>query len=158
MTTASRTRTRGGGPGAGTRQPDLGAMAREAVVGFLHEASSAGAEPQADRGALAVGDAGAQAGAASATALQRIETLAAKIEADIAAALQTQAELEAGAGAAAEAAIYAAQSSWNAAAAAAESDRQTKISLRKVARYVTITIALLIITLLAIGLTATGAR
>jgi hypothetical protein len=158
MTTASRTTNRGGGRGAATRQPDLGAMAREAVVGFLHEASSATVQPQADGGTLAVGGVGAQAGAASAAALERIEALAAKVEADIAAALQTQAELEAGAGAAAEAAIYAAQSSWNAAAAAAESDRQTKISLRKVARYVTITIALLIITLLAIGLTATGAR
>ena len=159
MNKATGTKTHAGTrTGAGSRQPDLGVMAREAVVSFLREASAATAQRQAARDDEAAVPTVAGPAATGAAALERVEALAGKVEADLATALAAQAELQAGAGAAAAAAIQAAQSSWNAAASAAESDRQAKISLRKVVRYVSITIVLLLITLFFIGLTAGAAH
>jgi hypothetical protein len=86
-----------------------------------------------------------RAAAAGAATLERIEQAAAKVEADIAAALQAHAELQAGAGAAAEAAVRAAQEAWVSASSAAESERQAKISLRRVVRWVAVTIVLVAI-------------
>jgi hypothetical protein len=172
--------------------PDLGALARAAVVRYLHDASNTAAEQEitlAD-GAVTdanladttqagdtVGDDAREAGrifaaadeeqttgsaaaaagrfvaesdawraaAASVAALDRIESAAARVQADIAAALRAHADLQAGAGAAAEAAVRAAQSAWVAAGTAAAADSSAKISLRKVEHYVTITVALVVI-------------
>jgi hypothetical protein len=108
--------------------PDVGVLAREAVIGFLHDASKATADREAQRAAVAATDAEAtvtapagnaagsvgsvawRAAAISVAALDRMEAAAAKVEADIAVALRAYAELQAGAGAAAEAAVHAAQS------------------------------------------------
>jgi len=99
-----------------------------------------------------------KAAAVSVATLDRIEAMAAKLEADISAAHRAQAELQAGAGAAAEAAVRAAQVAWVAARGAAESDRQAKISLRKVARYVEVTIVLLVMTMIIFVVVATSAH
>jgi hypothetical protein len=175
---------------APARPPDLGALAREAVVGFLHDASMATAQRETTRtggaatdvaaatggavtGGAATGNAvtdGAsktvshsvaesaawRAAAVSVAALDRIETTAAKVEADIAAALQAHAELQAGAGTAAEGAIHAAQSAWVAANSAVEADSRAKIALRRVEHYVSITVALLVIAIIVLGVTATS--
>jgi hypothetical protein len=155
--------------------PDLAEAARRAVVTFLHDAAAATAERESGRAlptAARPGAAQAQASvpdepiqwstpaggrldlpestavraaAAGVATLERIEQAAAKVEADIAAALQAHAELQAGAGAAAEAAVRAAQEAWSSARSAAESDRQAKISLRRVVRWVTVTIVLVAI-------------
>jgi hypothetical protein len=97
-----------------------------------------------------------RAAAAGVATLERIEAAAAKVEEDIAVALQRQAELQAGAGEAAETAIRAAQESWRAARSAAESDKQARISLRLIARYVTITMALLFVAIIVLLVTATA--
>src|ERR1700733_14711408 len=116
---------RGGRKQSGTAPhgpPDAGVLAREAVIGFLRDASKATAAREAAR-ADAAAEATAAAGstepaagpvaaqsaawrlaAVSASALDRIEAAAAKVEADIAVAHRTYEELQAGAGAAAEAA------------------------------------------------------
>ncbi|HET7018391.1 MAG TPA: hypothetical protein VFI65_31015 [Streptosporangiaceae bacterium] len=97
-----------------------------------------------------------RAAAAGVATLERIEAAAAKVEADIAAALQTQAELQAGAGQAAEAAVRGAQEAWLAAHSAAESDKRARISLRLVARWVTVTMALLFVAIVLLVVTATA--
>ena len=179
------------------RPPDLGALAREAVVGFLHDASMATAQREATRADGAVTDVAAatatptgnavtgnavtgsavtgsavtggareaashsgaesaawRAAAISVAALDRIEATAAKVEADIAAALQAHAELQAGAGTAAEGAIHAAQSAWVAANSAVEADSRAKIALRRVEHYVSITVVLLVIAIIVLVVTA----
>ena len=67
-----------------------------------------------------------QAAAASIATLDRIEKAAAKVEADILAALRIQARLQAGAAVAAETAVRAAQVAWEAADAAVEAETRTK--------------------------------
>jgi hypothetical protein len=99
-----------------------------------------------------------RAAAAGVATLERIEAAAAKVEQDIAAALQAQADLQAGAGQAAEAAVRAAQESWVAARSAAESDKRARISLRLVARWVTVTMALLFVAIVILLVTATTAH
>ena len=177
--------------------PDLGALAKDAVISFLHDASTATAERAATRaeagaaGTSAAATAGAgpgQAGGISAAdepqfgptagdagraeaesiawraasvslaTLDRIETAAASIEADIRAALQTQADLQAGAGAAAEAAVSAATSAWQAAGTAVAAEGKVKIAVRRVEHIFTITIILLIIAtiLVVVGATPLG--
>ena len=96
-----------------------------------------------------------RAAAARAATLERIEAAAAKVEEDIAAALHAHAELQAGAGQAAEAAVRAAQEAWVAARSAGEADKRARISLQRVARYVTITMALLFIAVIILLVTAT---
>ena len=176
--------------------PDLGALAKDAVISFLHDASTATAERAAARAetagpappAATVGAGPGQAGGTSAAdepqsgqpaadasraeaesmawraasvslaTLDRIETAAASIEADIRAALQTQADLQAGAGAAAEAAVSAATSAWQAAGTAVAAEGKLKIAVRRVEHIVTITIILLIIAtiLVVVGATPLG--
>jgi hypothetical protein len=99
-----------------------------------------------------------RAAAASVATLERIEAAAAKVEADIAAAHAAHAELQAGAGAAAEAAVRAAEEAWASASSAAESDVRAKISLRHVARWVIVTIVLVIIAAGILVASATTAR
>jgi hypothetical protein len=109
----------------------------------------------ADR--LAVAESAAvRAAAAGVATLERIEAAAAKVEQDIAAAHQAQADLQAGAGQAAEAAVRAAQEAWVAARSAAESDKRAGISLRLVARWVTVTMALLFVAIVILIVTATA--
>jgi hypothetical protein len=99
-----------------------------------------------------------QAAAMSVATLDRIEAMAAKLEADIATAHRAQADLQAGAGHAAEAAVRAAQAAWRAAREAAESDKQAKISLVKVGRYVEVTVVLLVISMIIFVVVATSAH
>jgi hypothetical protein len=106
-------------------------------------------------GPVAAESAAVRAAAAGAATLERIEAAAAKVEQDIAAALQAHADLQAGAGRAAEAAVRAAQDAWVAAGSAAESDKRARISLRLVARWATITMALLFIAIVILVVTAT---
>jgi hypothetical protein len=160
--------------------PDVGALARQAVISFLNDASKATADREAARagasgtGAVVavtvatepvamprdeisvVGEVGAEseawrAAAISVAALDRIEAAAAKVEADIAVALRAYAELQAGAGAAAEAAVHAAQSAMASAGTAVEAERQVGISLRQVRQYVVITVALVIVVIIVLA-------
>jgi hypothetical protein len=185
-----------------TGAPDLAAAARDAVVGFLHDASFGTVEGEADQAASAVTTATAHAAAApqsaakrstheaeghvaegtvaaappasaasaarqlaaesaarraaasSVATLDRVETMAAKVEADIHDALLVQTELRAGAGAAAEAAVCAAQSAWVAAAEAAEAERQVKIAGRLITRHLVAAAALIVIAITLFALIA----
>jgi hypothetical protein len=186
---------------APTGPPDLAATARDAVVGFLHDASFGTVAGQADQAASAVATATAdaaavpesaasrsgyqtaahgvdetgaaepasaaatsspvaaesaawRAAASSVATLDRVEAMAAKVEADIHDALLIQAELRAGAGAAAEAAVRAAQSAWVAAAEAAESERQAKIAGRLITRHLIAAAALIVIAIALFALLA----
>jgi len=98
-----------------------------------------------------------QAAATSVAALDRIEAAAAKIDADIAAALRAQGELYTRAGAAAEAAVRAAQSAAQASWQAGRYERRTRVALRQVQRYVIIALIVLIIAIILLVLTATPA-
>lgn len=188
-------------PSAGP--PDLATTAREAVVGFLHDASFGPAEGDAGQPASAEPDATAhdaaapqngamrgtrvadgisppeaaaappsaaaavsqsaaestawRAAAASVATLDRVESMAAKVEADLHDALIVQAELRAGAGAAAEAAVRAAQSAWVAAAEAAESERQAKIAGRLITRHLIVAAVLILIAIAGFALLAAPA-
>ena len=99
-----------------------------------------------------------RAAAAGVATLDRIEAAAAKVEADIRAALQAQAELQAGAGAAAEAAVRAAQESWIAARTSEAAEGRARVILRLMTRYLAVTIALVVITLIFLILTASTAH
>lgn len=162
--------------------PDLGALAREAVVRVLHDATLATAESESVPAPRAVTDAEAatpaaaghavgdgardassrlaaesaawRAADASVAALDRIELAAAKIEADIAAAYRAQADLQAKAGIAAEAAVRAAQSAWESAVSSMEAAGRSKIILRRVGQYMVITIVLVVITIIMLAATA----
>ncbi len=173
--------------------PDLAALAKDAVISFLHDASTATAERAAAQAETAgpaptAATAGAGPGQADGTCaadepqsgqpatdasraeaestawraasvslatLDRIETAAASIEADIRAALHAQADLQAGAGAAAEAAVSAATSAWQAAGTAVAADSRVKIAVRRVEHIVAITVILLIIALILVVVGAT---
>jgi hypothetical protein len=177
---------------------DLGALAREAVISFLRDASDATAEREAARAGVpatgtskadgapaaapgpeaasrdaifaalpptaspptaspvapspvAAGSVAWRAAAISVAALDRIEAAAAKVEADIAIAVQAYADLQAGAGLAAEAAVQAAQSAMASAGVAMAAERQVKISLRQVRQYVVVTTVLLAITIIVLA-------
>jgi hypothetical protein len=101
------------------------------------------------------GSAGWGAGAIDAATLDRIEAAAAKVDADIAVALQAYADLQAGAGAAAETAVHAAQSAMASAGVATEAERLVRISLRQVRQYVVVTVVLLAIVLLVVAVITT---
>jgi hypothetical protein len=157
----------GGRPaGAGTDVTPRTDTAQNAVLGG--ESPASGVRPTAQdvipwsaataSSPVVAESATVRAAAVSVATLERIESVAAKVEADIAAALRAHAELQAGAGAAAAAAVRAAQAAWTAAETAVDADVRAKISLRKVARYVTVTIALLMITLVVLGIAATSAH
>ena len=180
----------GGGHRHGRRQrsgaaphgpPDVAALAREAVITFLHDASTATAEREAAQAGAATaivtaaprtmvaepevvswdavaagGDAAGEseawrAAAISVAALDRIEAAAAKVEADIAVALRAYAELQDGAGAAAEAAVRAAESAMASAGTAVEAERQVRISLRQVRQYVVVTGVLVAIVIIVLA-------
>ena len=152
-----------------TTAPDLAAIAREAVVGFLQEASAATAQrasaapamaapaaPTAEPPAsLPAEDTAWRAAALSVATLDRIEAAAAKVEEDIATALRVQAELQAGAGEAAERAVRAAMSAASSSRAAAQSEHRARIVLHRIERYLGITFILLIVAIIILLITAT---
>jgi hypothetical protein len=183
-------------PPARAGPADLGAVARQAVVSFLHDASIATAEREVTRAAGGVTDAQAtsatsagnvvgggaldageavttvgheapadtdsaaestawRAAAVSVEALDRIESAAARVEADIATALRAHAELQAGAGVAVETAVRAAQSARVSAGTAVQARNRALIALRRVEHFVTITVALLICAIIFVVVTAT---
>jgi len=151
--------------------PDLAAIARDAVVGFLQEASTATAQRAATGPAPATPAARAmelppgrpaedtawRAAALSVATLDRIEAAAAKVEEDIAAALRTQAELQAGAGVAAEQAVRAAMEAAGSSQAAARSERGARLVLRRIEHCLTITVLLLIVSIVILVVTAVPA-
>ncbi len=95
-----------------------------------------------------------RAAAASVATLDRIEAAAARVEADIQAALRAQAELQAGAGAAAEAAVRAAQESWIAARTSEAAERRARVILGLMTRYLEVTIALVVLAVIFLVITA----
>lgn len=146
-----------------TSPPDLAEVARTAVVDFLCDQSAAADEQNAtparpdeayEPGGIAAADEATtqdptatalRAAAISVATLERIESAAAQLEADIAAARQEQAELQAGAGIAAEAAVRAAQEAWTAAGEAEGHSEQARRHLRTIGRYMVATIVLVLI-------------
>jgi hypothetical protein len=99
-----------------------------------------------------------RAAASGVATLERIEAAAAKVEADIRAALLAQAELQAGAGAAAEAAVRAAEKSWIAAHTAEAAEGRARVILGVMSRYLAVTIALVVVTIIFLAITATVAH
>ncbi len=99
-----------------------------------------------------------KAAALSVATLDRIEAAAAKVEEDIRAALQAQAELRAGAGAAAEAAVRAAEDSWIAAHASEAAEGRARVILGVMTKYLAVTIALVVITVIFLVITAAVAH
>ena len=167
------------GASASAGSPDLALAAREAVVGFLHDSSMGGPAAEATQSAGGIATA-TRAGIPASTAplaarddaesvalraaamgvatLDRIEAAAAKVEADIRAALQAQAELQAGAGAAAEAAVRAAEQSWIAAHKSEAAEGRARVILGLMTRYLAVTIALVVITIIFLIITASTAH
>jgi hypothetical protein len=94
-----------------------------------------------------------RAAVAGVATLDRIEAAAAKVEADIRSALLAQAELQAGAGVAAEAAVRAAQASWIAARASEAAEGRARVILGVMTRYLAVTIALVVVTLIFVVIT-----
>jgi hypothetical protein len=99
-----------------------------------------------------------RAAVAGVATLDRIEAAAAKVEADIRSALLAQAELQAGAGVAAEAAVRAAQASWVAARASEAAEGRARVILGVMTRYLAVTMAILVVTLIFVAITAVVAH
>ncbi len=99
-----------------------------------------------------------RAAASGLATLERIEAAAAKVEADIQSALHAQAELQAGAGVAAEAAVRAAQESWVAARTSEAAEGRARVILGVMSRYLAVTIALVVVTVIFLVITATVAH
>jgi hypothetical protein len=146
-----------------TAPADAAAAPETAARRSAHEAAAHGvdgtgaaapASAAATSSQVAAESAAWQAAASSVATLDRVEAMAAKVEADIHDALLVQAELRAGAGAAAEAAVRAAQSAWVAAAEAAESERQAKIAGRLITRHLIVAAALIVIAIALFALLA----
>jgi hypothetical protein len=171
-----------GGPrgrGAGKAPPDLAAVAREAVVGFLREASTsteqeepgpaeelagpggdlltALAEPEPEAADLAGGQvppmsAAERAAAISVATLDKVEAAAERLEADIAAARQEQARLRSKAGTAAEEAVRAAQDAWSAAGSAEAASTRARKVMKVIGGYAIATAVLLLVQLVILVL------
>jgi hypothetical protein len=137
----------GNGAGNGARQAD--GIIAAAADAMPWSAASDGSHLNAESVAL-------KAAAVSVSTLDRIELIAAKLEADIAAAHQAQADLSAGAGVAAAAAVRAAQAAWAAADMAVAADKSAKITLLRIARYVEATFALLVVMMIIFVVIATS--
>jgi hypothetical protein len=112
-------------------------------AGMTSGASDAAAESVAVRAAIS--------GVAT---LDRVEAAAAKVEADIRSALLAQAELQAGAGVAAEAAVRAAQEAWIAARTSEAAEGRARVILGVMTRYLAVTIALVVVTIIFLVITA----
>lgn len=159
-----------GAPAVGTTQPAgtittptrKGGMSAVAVQAAADPANSGPAAPRVRIPASlisATADAAAESVAVRAAAsgvatLDRIEAAAAKVEVDIRSALRAQAELQAGAGVAAEAAVRAAQESWIAAHASEAAEGRARVILGVMTRYLAVTIALVVVTVIFLVITA----
>jgi hypothetical protein len=139
-----------------------GGMSAVAVQAAADPANSGPAAPRVRIPASlisATADAAAESVAVRAAAsgvatLDRIEAAAAKVEVDIRSALRAQAELQAGAGVAAEAAVRAAQESWIAAHASEAAEGRARVILGVMTRYLAVTIALVVVTVIFLVITA----
>lgn len=105
-------------------------------------------------GRLGPEDIAVRAAATSIATLDRIEAAAAKLEADIAAALAEQARFQAGAGEAAEKAVRAAQEAWT----SAGTSEQAAASAAVVGKWVAVGAALLVVQLLILLLFAASSH
>lgn len=143
----------GAAAGAARRAGALGSDGTWAAAGE----AIPGAAPPAG-GQLAAQDVVLRAAAISVATLDRIESAAAKLETDIAAALTEQAELHAGAGSAAEKAVRAAEAAWKSAGTAEEASGRAKALVRRAGRYVSIAAVLVVIQLLIAVLFASSAH
>jgi len=133
-----------------------GARESEGPLAVAGEEAIRGAANAA--GQFAAQDVALRAAAISVATLDRIESAAAKLETDIAAALTEQAELHAGAGRAAENAVRAAQAASTSAGTAEEASGRAKALARRAGRYVSIAVVLLLIQVLVIVLFASSAH
>jgi len=109
-------------------------------------------------GRLSAEDIAVRAAATSIATLDRIEAAAAKLEADIAAALAEQTRLQAGAGEAAEKAVRAAQEAWTSAGTAEEASKEAAASAAVVGKWVAVGAALLVVQLLILLLFAASSH
>jgi hypothetical protein len=94
----------------------------------------------------------AHAAAMSVATLDKMESMAAKLETDITFALQAQAELQAGAGVAAAAAVQAAEESWRAAQASVEAESKVRVHLRVISRNLVFTVVLAVIAIVILAI------
>jgi hypothetical protein len=156
QTAAAPPHARADGAWAGGNASREVALTADGNVGAVEEAMHGDAASGA--GQLAAQSVALRAAAISVATLDRIESAAAKVEADIAFALQAHAELQAGAGAAAEAAVSAAQAAWVAAGTAVEADQKAGNKLRLVARYAAMTTVLVIVEIVIFVLFASSAH
>ena len=109
-------------------------------------------------GRLSAEDIAVRAATTSIATLDRIEAAAAKLEADIAAALAEQTRLQAGAGEAAEKAVRAAQEAWTSAGTAEEASKEAAASAAVVGKWVAVGAALLVVQLLILLLFAASSH
>ena len=146
-------------PEAGSATVTLEAPAHDAAAGLsapIRVGIPAGLTPGV--GGVTADSVAMRAAAMGVATLDRIEAAAAKVEADIRAALQAQAELRAGAGAAAEAAVRAAEDSWIAAHKSEAAEGRARVILGLMTRYLAVTIALVVITIIFLIITASTAH
>ena len=138
--------------------PDVGKMARDAVISFLNDASRATADREAARASVSAP--GAEVAVAVTTELVTVTTeLEVMPRAEISVPVHVGAESEAWRAAAIsvaaldriEAAVHAAQSAMASAGTAVEAERQVGISVRQVRQYVVITVALVIVVIIVLA-------
>jgi len=122
------------------------------------ESAEGGLGPPPSAGRLSAEDIAVRAAATSIATLDRIEAAAAKLEADIAAALAEQTRLQAGAGEAAEKAVRAAQEAWTSAGTAEEASKEAAASAAVVGKWVAVGAALLVVQLLILLLFAASSH
>ena len=142
----------------GTAEPAVVTEAAAATAGSAEPGSGAGAGSQPPDGDADAQSVALRAAAAGVATLDRIEAMAAKLETDIASALQAQAELQAGAGAAAEAAIAAAEAAWQSAGTAVAAEHRVRDSLRVISRELVFTAVLALIAIIILALFASSAH
>ena len=138
-------------------QPAEPAEPAPAAAG-LPEAGTAAGLAAALGGDLGPADVAVRAAATGVATLDRIEAAAARLEADIDAALSEQEKLRAGAGAAAERAVRAALESSASAGTAQEASRRASASARLVGKWVVVVLALVVLQLLFVLLFAASTR
>lgn len=133
----------------GTREVGLSSAAAEVAIPRTPSLPPSQSDPQA----VAL-----RAAAVSVATLERIELAAAQLEADIAAARIEQAELQAGAGMAAEQAVRAAEVAWTSARDANQASSQARESLRRISRYLAVTIVIVVFEVLFVVIFASSAH
>lgn len=133
----------------GPREVGLNSLAAEVAIPGARGPSPSQSDPQA----VAL-----RAAAISVATLERIELAAAQLETDIAAARTEQAELQAGAGFAAEEAVRAADEAWTSARDATQASHQARESLRRISRYLAVTIVVVVFEVLFVVIFSSSAH